>query len=108
MAVIRTLDLTGRVVIYDALKDWAEIKNHFPSLTQEACLNDMHAVTPRGKIVAGFEAYRALAWVLPLGWLLVPLLYFPLVPAVGKFVYRRVASGRHRGGCPLPPSAPRP
>lgn len=103
MSIIRALDINRCVGVEDALKGWPEISKNFPSLNQAACLNDMHAVTPEGKIVSGFEAYRALAWVLPLGWLLLPVLYFPIVSQAGKFVYRRVASGRHRGGCPLPP-----
>ena len=101
MSVLRTLDLTHRVVFYDALKDWPEIIKKYPSLKQEACLQDMHAVTPEGKTAAGFDAYRALARVLPLGWLLLPLLYLPPVSAVGKLIYRRTALGRHRGGCTL-------
>jgi hypothetical protein len=36
-----------------------------------------------------------------------PLVYLPGVPAVGARLYRAVASRRHRGACPLAPTASR-
>ena len=99
MSVIRSLDLLNRVVIYNVVDDWPEIARRFPQLNREACLEDMHAVTTQGKTEAGFDAYRALAKVLPLGWLLLPFLYFPGVRPAGVRVYQAVASGRHQGSC---------
>ena len=103
MAVIRRLDWRRRVKIYDVLADWPEIHARFPSLDQQACLQNMHLSNPQGKIVLGFKAYRELAWALPLTWLIAPFLYLPLVPYLGERIYRKIASGRHRGVCPLPP-----
>jgi len=64
----------------------------------------MHVVTPKGKVAVGFKAYRELMWALPLGWGIVFFLYLPFVPAMGGWIYQKIASGRHQGGCPLPPS----
>jgi hypothetical protein len=40
--------------------------------------------------------------VLPLGWLLLPIFYFPGVPWIGARVYRMVADHRLSGSCALP------
>jgi hypothetical protein len=45
-----------------------------------------------------------LAWELPLGWVLLPVFYFPGAASIGTIVYRMVADGRHRGSCALPAS----
>ena len=101
IAVIRDLDLLGRVRYCDAFNDWALIEKEFPHLNQPACLADMHVVTPKGKTVSGFDAYRALAWVLPFGWLFLGFLYLPLVRLVGRQVYKTAALRRSRGSCSI-------
>ena len=103
MAVLRRLDFLHRVRIYDVLADWPEIQTRFPTLNQQACLQTMHVVNPEGKTATGFKAYRQLLWALPLGWILVLFLYLPFVPAIGEWIYQKVAFGRHRGNCSLPP-----
>lgn len=103
LAVFRRLDFFRRVRIYDVLADWPEVHAKFPALNQQTCLQTMHVVNPEGKVSVGFKAYRQLMWALPLGWVLVLFLYLPFVPAIGERIYQKVASGRHRGGCPLPP-----
>jgi len=59
-------------------------------------------VTASRKIETGFDAYRAIAWSIPLLIPLAPLLYLPGVPAIGRRVYAAVARRRLRGGCPVP------
>jgi predicted DCC family thiol-disulfide oxidoreductase YuxK len=102
IAVVRQLDLLGAVEIRNALTEWPELSRRFPGLTQDACLADMHGVTASGRVVVGFDTYRALAWVLPLGWLLLPSLYLPGVRPIGRRVYRAIAARRFRAGCPVP------
>ena len=102
VAVLRRLDLLGRIVFHDALRDWPAIQAAFPTLSQEECLENMHVVTASGRVETGFDAYRAISWSLPLLWPIAPLLYVPGVPTVGRRVYAAVARGRHRGGCPVP------
>ncbi len=102
VAVVRSLDLLSRVEYLDAVHRWPEIQSRFANLDRDRCLEDMHAVDSAGKVRVGFEAYRGLAWVLPLGWLLLPVFYFPGVAWIGSRVYRMVADGRHNGSCALP------
>jgi predicted DCC family thiol-disulfide oxidoreductase YuxK len=103
VATVKSLDLLGKVEYLDAVHGWAEVHKRFPSLDQDRCLEDMHAIDSRGKVRVGFEAYRGMAWVLPLGWITLPIFYFPGVSIVGTRVYRVVADGRHNSGCALPP-----
>jgi predicted DCC family thiol-disulfide oxidoreductase YuxK len=102
MAVVRRLDLLRRVSMLDVVRDWPAIPTRVPMLTREMCLNEMHAVTASGAVVRGFHAYRALAWVVPLGWVLIPLLYVPGVNWLGERTYRAIAARRHRAACILP------
>jgi predicted DCC family thiol-disulfide oxidoreductase YuxK len=102
IAMVRALDLLGRVEVLDALADWPRVSVRWPALDQSACLEDMHVVTDRGRVHVGFHGYRALAWHLPLGWLFLPILYTPGVPALGRRVYSYVARRRHSTGCALP------
>ena len=102
VAVISALDLAGRVEIRDALGEWPLLAPHFPGLTQAECLESMRVVRSDGRTYEGFDGYRALAWAIPLWWLLLPLLYLPLVPRVGRAIYSHVATARYDAGCPVP------
>jgi len=102
VSVVRQLDLLHRIDIRNALTEWPELQRRFPHLTQDACLQDMHGVTADGRTVVGFDTYRTMAWPLPLGWLLLPMLYAPGVRPIGQRVYRWVANRRFHSGCPVP------
>lgn len=102
VAVIRALDVLDRIDILDARGDWPRVTARFPHLTQAACMETMHVAGEDGRVFIGFYAYRALARALPVGWLCLPWLYVPGVPAVGERVYAAVARRRHANGCPLP------
>jgi predicted DCC family thiol-disulfide oxidoreductase YuxK len=104
IAIIRNLDLLHRVKFFDALNSWPEIETQFPRLNQDTCLAEMHLITADRQIFTAFDAYRRLAWVLPLGWLGLPFLYMPGVHSVGCRIYMSVASRRHHRGCLLPPT----
>ena len=101
VGVIRALDLRGAVEILDVLADWPAISSRWPGLDQRACLDDMHVMLG-GRAHTGFHGYQALAWELPLGWPLLPVLYAPGIPGIGTRVYRCVARRRHATGCPVP------
>lgn len=47
----------------------------------------------------GFDGFRRMVWVMPLFWIILPLLYIPLVPTVGRFIYAWIARNRYRFGC---------
>jgi predicted DCC family thiol-disulfide oxidoreductase YuxK len=102
IAVVRSVDLLKGVEYFDAVNQWPQVERRFPSLDRGRCLDDMHAVSPTGQVLVGFDAYRGLIWVLPLGWLLLPIFYFPGARLVGSRIYRAVADHRHNGSCALP------
>jgi predicted DCC family thiol-disulfide oxidoreductase YuxK len=102
IAILRGLDVLRRLEFFDAARQWPNIERQFSDLDRERCLAEMHVRTPEGQIKTGFYAYRALAWVLPLGWFVVPFLYLPGVAWAGSRIYDVVASRRHRGVCAIP------
>jgi len=102
IAIIRSLDLLRRVEYYDIFSDWLEIQRQFPKVNQNSCLDEMHVVTTEGQIATGFDGYRSLTWVIPLGWLALPFLYVPGAPLIGRIAYAAMASRHRRVSCPLP------
>jgi predicted DCC family thiol-disulfide oxidoreductase YuxK len=105
--VLRRLDLLNQVELIDVTRQWKSVSAQFPMLTRERCLADMHAVTSDGSVHSGFDAYHALARVLPLGLLARPILQVPAVQRLGRRVYRRVAAHRSRS-CEIPIAGARP
>ena len=88
----------------DILKrlDWLQ-RLHFQSardaehliLDRQRLLEEMHVLTPdRRHAYAGFDAFRWMAWRLPLTMPLAPLLYIPGVRWLGTKMYRWVAKHR--------------
>lgn len=105
--VVRGLDVLGRVELRDAVSEWRALSQRFPALRQQACLEEMHVVASNGRrIYRGFRAYRALAWHLPAGWLVLPFLYLPGAALVGDAVYRHIASRRSRACLLVPADGP--
>jgi predicted DCC family thiol-disulfide oxidoreductase YuxK len=100
VALLRGLDFGDRVEFVD-LHDDARRESLHSDLDRSSCLRDVHAVTAGGRIHAGFAAYQALAWRLPLLLPIAPILRLPPVAAVGRAWYRRVAARRLRVGCGL-------
>lgn len=82
--ILRRLDLFERLRLTDF---------RHPSISQETLAEQMHVVE-RGRIFRGFDGYRRLAVVLPMGWLLLPFLWLPGAAWVGSQVYTRIARGR--------------
>jgi predicted DCC family thiol-disulfide oxidoreductase YuxK len=96
VAILRSLDL------FDALKPVAglskdPVRGSYPQLTEEMLTRDVYAAS-RGQIAAGYDAYVWIAKRLFVLWPIAALLRFPLVAALGKRTYRRIADSRH---CPL-------
>ncbi len=54
------------------------------------------AVRPDGRQYAGFDAFRLVAWQLPLTVLFAPLLYIPPIPQLGRRAYVWVKDNRSR------------
>jgi predicted DCC family thiol-disulfide oxidoreductase YuxK len=96
LAVLERLDLLRRVRFVDVVASRGWVSARYPALNLDACLREMHVIDRHGSVTCGFDAYRSIAWVLPLGWPLLPALNVPGVPAVGRRVYRAVATRRSR------------
>jgi predicted DCC family thiol-disulfide oxidoreductase YuxK len=103
--VVRRLDVLDRIDVLDVARDWPSVASRYPGLSQAACLEDMHLVTPRGDVETGFDAYRVMARSIPAAWPIMPLLYLPGARAIGRRVYRAVARHRLSSSCAVDPGA---
>jgi len=108
VAILSRLDVLRRLRFADIDRDWAWLSREYPMLDHDACLADVHVITTGRAVLAGFDAYRSIGWVIPLGWLMLPFLYVPGVPQVGRRVYRYIAANRTTTTCRLEDRSPRP
>ncbi|MFL5243623.1 MAG: thiol-disulfide oxidoreductase DCC family protein [Gemmataceae bacterium] len=96
VAALRRLDWLHRLHPQNA-RDLATLPRREPPLEPDRLLQEMHLLTPDGReIYHGFEAFRWMAWRLPLLWPLAPLLYLPGMKAFGQRVYLWIARNRFR------------
>jgi predicted DCC family thiol-disulfide oxidoreductase YuxK len=102
VVVIARLDVLKRLRFADVVADWPWLSREYPKLRRDACLREMHVVTSDGRLLAGFDAYRSLAISLPLAWPLLPLMYIPGVPQLGRRSYRAIAARRNTTTCAIP------
>lgn len=89
-AMVRAADALHWIVVADA-RDAPALP---PGVDPAAALDEMHVVLPSGRVLAGFDAYRRIALMLPVLWTVAPLLYLPGVAVLGRRLYRRVATSR--------------
>ena len=47
----------------------------------------------------GFDGVRRMLWVMPLFWIVLPILYLPFIPTIGRYIYGWIARNRYRFGC---------
>jgi predicted DCC family thiol-disulfide oxidoreductase YuxK len=104
LRVARALDVRNKLEFYDA-NERQQVLAAFPSLTSVDLDAAMYAVDNRGRVYAGFYAFRRIAWTTPLAWWLLPVLYFPGVSVVGVKAYALIAENRNRMGCRVDPKA---
>lgn len=91
---LRLLDFRDRAVHKAVAADIAE----------DALDRALHIRFPGGRTLTGFDAFRSLAWHLPVLWPAAPLLYIPGVASIGRRIYARIADRRKRcshEGCGL-------
>jgi predicted DCC family thiol-disulfide oxidoreductase YuxK len=109
VAVLSYLDCFRQLEFHDVAAAWPGADRRFVTLTRVQCLNEFHVVPAGAAPLTGFDAYRAMAWKLPLLWPLLPLVYLPGARRVGRFVYATVSARRCEGACQLrgevPPDA---
>ena len=107
VSLLGRLDWRGRLHFRDC-RDTPNLPATSPPLSAARLLEEMHLVTPRGKVYAGYAAFRWMAWRVPVLWPVAPFLYLPGVPWLGHRVYLWVARRRYRlvpcehGVCRLP------
>lgn len=68
----------------------------FPGLTHEACMRQLHLVTPDGRVYGGFEAAVQALVTRPLLGLLARAYYLPGLRQLCDALYRRIAANRYR------------
>jgi predicted DCC family thiol-disulfide oxidoreductase YuxK len=105
---LQRLDWFKRLHFQDC-RDTANLPKSDGPLILDRLLDEMHLVTPdRTRTYAGYQAFRWIAWRLPLTVWLAPLLYVPGVPWLGNKLYLWVAKNRYNlvpckdGVCTLP------
>lgn len=96
MTIIAYLDWLKRIEFVD-LSNWEQIVKSYPSLNREEYLREMHVIDKNSKVHKGFFAYRYIAKYIPILWIVLPLLYIPVISIIGDSVYRRIASRRTSG-----------
>ena len=104
LSVIRDLDLAGTVRSIDISVE--SPPTQLRAIDAHSRCQSMHVVDDRGRVTAGFDAFRRLAWVLPAAWPILPVLYLPGVAPVARRAYAFVAARRPIGNCVLHAPAP--
>ena len=106
--ILKRLDWLKKLHFQDA-RDTRNLPPSEVPLVPKRLLEEMHLLTPdRKHAYFGYQAFRWMAWRLPLTLPLAPLLYIPGVPWLGNKVYLWVAKNRFKlvpckdGVCHLP------
>jgi predicted DCC family thiol-disulfide oxidoreductase YuxK len=106
VALLRRLDWLDRLT-YVSARDRTQPVLQQPPVAGAPLLEEMHVLTPKGRLHHGFGAFRWLAWRVPALWLVAPLLYIPGMPWLGQRAYLWVARNRfhlvpcHDGVCEI-------
>src|SRR5436190_531910 len=87
IAILRRLDWLHRLVFINARAP-DEPLLHQPPVAGAPLLDQMHALTPAGRLYGGYGAIRYISWLLPLLWPIAPVLYLPGVAQLGDRAYR--------------------
>lgn len=106
--ILQSLDWLGQLAFQSA-RNTDTLPQTSPPLDPQKLIEEMHVVPAgRDRSLAGFSAFRWIAWRLPITAWFAPLLYIPGVLWIGNRVYRWVARNRfdlipcHDGACQIP------
>lgn len=91
--ILRALDWLHRLEFCN-FYDPVVREKYAPSLELRTLEEAMHVRKHDGSFTSGFFAFRTILGVLPLTFILQPLLFLPFVPTFGEKVYRYIASRR--------------
>ncbi len=105
--VLRHLDVLRRFRFIDMHLPAA--KAEFPDLDLDRGAMELLLRTRSGSWLGGFDAFREMARQFPMMWPMVPILYVPPVPALGRKAYERIAARRFciMPNMARPPAEPR-
>lgn len=92
---LERLDWLGRLR-YEDIHNRPAAEAALPAVTYADMLRQMYVKRPDGSYFGGFEAFRALAAVLPLCWPLVPFLWLPGAKWIGTRMYKFIARNRFK------------
>ena len=98
MTVLDYLDSGDRTEPVNFEREWDRVRTRAPSLTPEHARHAMQLLTPDGRRLEGFHAFRELTRIIPLLWPLAPVTHFPGANTIGPRVYEAVATRRSRVG----------
>ena len=92
---LERLDWLGRLKYAD-IHDRRFAEAELPTVTYADMLKQMYVKRPDGSYFGGYEAFRAMAPMLPLCWLIVPLLWLPGARFFGSRIYAFIARNRFK------------
>lgn len=92
---VERLDWLNRVEYAD-IHDREFANAQLPDVSYAGMLKEMYVKRPDGQYYGGYDAFRALAPVLPLTWLCVPFMWLPGARWLGAKVYKFIARNRYR------------
>lgn len=92
---VKKLDWLGRFEYAD-VHDRELAERELPEVSYGDMLREMYVKRPDGKYFGGYDAFRAMAPVLPLCWPLVPFMWLPGAKFIGKRIYKWVARNRYK------------
>ena len=99
MTQLDMLDGARRLRYVDLERESTRAHELLPNVSLEAMREQMAVVTPDGRVLQGFFAFREVSRRLPVLWVLVPLMYAPGAAWAGTRVYAWVAANRARRLC---------
>jgi predicted DCC family thiol-disulfide oxidoreductase YuxK len=99
MTQLDVLDGARRLRYVDLERETARARELLPGISLENMREEMAVVTPDGRVLRGFFAFREVSRVLPVLWPLVPFMFAPGATWVGTRVYAWVAANRARRLC---------
>jgi predicted DCC family thiol-disulfide oxidoreductase YuxK len=84
----------------------AETRRLHPDLDPEQAEREL-IVFAGGRVFGGYDGFRVIAARTPATWPVLPLLYVPPVPQIGRAVYRVIAARRMNRACAIDAEPPR-
>jgi predicted DCC family thiol-disulfide oxidoreductase YuxK len=99
MTQLDVLDGARRLRYVDLERESTRARELLPNVSLDAMREQMAVVTPDGRVMRGFFAFREVSRRLPALWMLVLLMYLPGAEWAGTRVYAWVAANRARRLC---------